>query len=149
LDAAWAWSLPLIAINVVLHVFVLGFLTQMAEGVLNGLRGQRGFLTMFALTMSVIVTLVAILHGIEAIIWAIAYRMLGALPNSSAAMLYSLNAMTSYGHEHLTLEPQWKLMGALEALNGMLLFGLSTAFLFNMIRKIRITYQVRTYRRRR
>jgi AcrR family transcriptional regulator len=36
----------------------------------------------------------------------------------------------SYGHATLFLEGQWQLMGALEALNGMLLFGLTTAFLF-------------------
>jgi hypothetical protein len=51
-------------------------------------------------------------------------------------MLYSLSAMTSYGHANLYLEPQWQLMGALEALNGMLLFGLTTAFLFAMIREV-------------
>ena len=44
-------------------------------------------------------------------------------------MLYSLSAMTSYGHASLFLEDRWQLMGALEALNGALLFGLTTAFL--------------------
>ena len=44
--------------------------------------------------------------------------------------------MTSYGHANLFLEEQWQLMGALEALNGMLLFGLTTAFLFAMIQKV-------------
>jgi hypothetical protein len=51
-------------------------------------------------------------------------------------MLYSLNAMTSYGHENLSLEDHWHLLGALEALNGTLLFGLSTAFLFAVIQKV-------------
>ena len=53
-----------------------------------------------------------------------------------SAMLYSLSAMTSYGHANLFLEEQWQLMGALEALNGMLLFGLTTAFLFATIQKV-------------
>ena len=51
-------------------------------------------------------------------------------------MLYSLNAITSYGHTNLSLENYWHLMGALEALNGWLLFGLSTAFLFGVIEKV-------------
>jgi len=38
-------------------------------------------------------------------------------------MLYSLSAMTTYGHANLFLKDRWQLMGALEALNGMLLFG--------------------------
>ena len=51
-------------------------------------------------------------------------------------MLYSLNALTSYGHTNLSLEDHWHLMGALEALNGWLLFGLTTAFLFAMMEKL-------------
>ncbi len=51
-------------------------------------------------------------------------------------MLYSLSAITSYGHANLFLEARRQLMGALEALNGMLLFGLTTAFLFAMIQRV-------------
>jgi hypothetical protein len=86
--------------------------------------------------MGVAALLASILHGIEAFTWATAYRLLGALPDIKSAMLYSLSAMTSYGHANLFLEEQWQLMGALEALNGMLLFGLTTAFLFAMIQKV-------------
>jgi hypothetical protein len=50
-------------------------------------------------------------------------------------MLYSLNALTSYGHENLVLEDRWRLMGAIEALNGWLLFGLTTAFMFGTIQE--------------
>jgi hypothetical protein len=48
--------------------------------------------------------------------------------------------MTSYGHEHFDLANHWQLMGALEALNGMILFGLTTAFLYGMIREL-LTYR--------
>ena len=68
--------------------------------------------------------------------WAAAYRLLGALPDNRSAILYSLSAMTSYGHAGIFLEGRWQLMGALEALNGMMLFGLTTAFLFAMIQRV-------------
>jgi hypothetical protein len=93
-------------------------------------------MSMFAVVMGVTALLATVLHGIEAATWATAYRLLGALPDSKSAMLYSLSAITSYGHANLFLEEQWQLMGALEALNGMLLFGLTTAFLFAMIQKV-------------
>jgi hypothetical protein len=51
-------------------------------------------------------------------------------------MLFSLNAITSFGHTNLSLQQQWQLMGALEALNGWLLFGLTTAFLFAAIQAV-------------
>ncbi len=57
------------------------------------------------------------------------------ISDSKSAVLYSLSAMTSYGHANLYLEPRWQLMGALEALNGWILFGLTTAFLFTVVQK--------------
>ena len=51
-------------------------------------------------------------------------------------MLYSLSAITSYGHTNLVLAAHWQLMGALEALNGMILFGLTTALLYGMIQRV-------------
>lgn len=51
-------------------------------------------------------------------------------------MLYSLNAMTSYGHTDVYLEPRWRLMGSLQALNGNMLFGLTVGFLFAVIQGI-------------
>ena len=50
-------------------------------------------------------------------------------------MLYSLSALTTYGHASALLPDHWKMLGALEALNGALLFGLTTAFLFAMIQE--------------
>ncbi len=52
-------------------------------------------------------------------------------------MLYSLSAKKTYGHANLFLKDRWQLMGALEELNGMLLFGLTTAFPFAMIQRVR------------
>ena len=86
--------------------------------------------------MAVAVLLATALHSVEGAAWAGAFRLLGAVPDAKSAMLYSLNAMTTYGHESVSLEPHWQMMGALEALNGMLLFGLTTAFLFAMIQEV-------------
>jgi hypothetical protein len=43
--------------------------------------------------------------------------------------------MTSYGHENLRLNDQWEMLGAVEALNGLILFGLTTAFLFTVLNR--------------
>jgi hypothetical protein len=51
-------------------------------------------------------------------------------------MLYSLNALTSYGHTEIQLAPHWQMLGSLEALNGWILFGLTTAFLFSEVQKV-------------
>ena len=79
--------------------------------------------------------LATFLHGIEAAIWGWSYLLIGALPNAKTAMLYSLGAMTTYGHENLHVEA-WALLGTIEALNGWLFFGLSTALLFALLQKM-------------
>jgi hypothetical protein len=134
--ADWAWSLPLILLTVVIHVFGLGLINERVVRALSRSIDRRRLVPLFALVMGVAVLLVTALHGIEGVAWAAAYLFLGAIPDAKSAMLYSLNAMTTYGHESVSLAPHWQLMGALEALNGMLLFGLTTAFLFAMIQEV-------------
>jgi hypothetical protein len=132
----WAWGLPLIVLTVVIHVAGLGFVSQKAVHVASRLTEHRRFKAVFVMLMGATTLLATCLHAIEAGIWAAAYQLLGALPDFRSSALYSLNAMTSYGHTNLSLEVHWELMGALEALNGWLLFGLTTAFLFAMIQKV-------------
>jgi hypothetical protein len=132
----WAYGLPLIVLNVVIHVLGLGLINQRAVRVANGTIAHRHPTADFVLIMGASTLWATILHGIEAGIWAIAYRLLDAIPDFKSAMLYSLNAVTSYGHANLSLEAHWQLMGAMEALNGWLLFGLTTAFLFGMMQKV-------------
>jgi hypothetical protein len=132
----WVWSLPLIALTVVIHVFCLGLIGERVINALTAPLNRRSFMPRFVMVMGATSMLVAVLHGVEGSIWAAAYRFLDALPDEKSAILYSLSAMTSYGHANLFLKPDWQLMGALEALNGMLLFGLTTAFLFAMIQRV-------------
>jgi hypothetical protein len=134
--ADWAWGVPLIALNVVIHVFCLALFTQKVENALRGFESHRHFVPAFAVVVGVAVIFVTGLHIVEAGVWAAAYRVVGALADNKSAMLYSLGALTTYGHDDIRLAGQWQMMGALEALNGMLLFGLTTAFLFAMIHRV-------------
>jgi hypothetical protein len=77
--------------------------------------------------------LLAALHGIEAALWAVAYRWLGALDSLADAILYSVDSISTRGASGLMLEPHWRTMGALEAMGGMLLFGISTAYIWTVM----------------
>jgi hypothetical protein len=135
-SANWAWGLPLIIFTVILHTYCLGLLNASITARLN----KRGRLELPLSAPSLLIGGTAlsltVLHGTEGVIWATAYRLLGASTDNKSAMLYSLNALTSYGHEELHLAPHWKMMGALEALNGWILFGLTTAFLFTVVQSV-------------
>jgi hypothetical protein len=131
----WAWGLPLIVFTVLIHVGGFGLLSRKALNA-SSRTIRRHPIVVFIVVIGLTTLLATGLHGLEAGIWAVAYRFVGALPDNRSAMLYSLNAMTSYGHIKLQLDDHWLLLGAMEALNGWLLFGLSTAFLFAVIQRV-------------
>lgn len=134
--SSWAVGGPLIVLTVVVHVLGLGLIRA---GFHRAYRWEGGLvhrrLPHFAVVMSVTVSLVTLLHILQAAIWAAAFLLTGAAPGIHTAMLYSIGAMTTYGHAALYLAPHWQMLGALEALNGVILLGLSTAFLYAMIQQ--------------
>ena len=132
----WAWGLPLIVLTVVIHVLGLGLIGQKIGASSSRISERRHPTGSFVLVVGTTTLLAICLHAVETAIWAVAYRLLDALPDQRSAMLYSLSAITSYGHANLELKAPWQLMGAMEALNGWLLFGLTTAFLFAMIERV-------------
>ncbi len=131
----WAWGLPLIVLTVLVHGFGLVEIRDRIVLQLPLFLHARRSSMVLAILMVVTVLLLTLLHAIEAFAWAAAYVALGARPDFPSAILYSLSAMTSYGHADVFLAEHWQLMGAIEALNGMMLFGLTTAFLFSVLRE--------------
>lgn len=134
--ADWVWGVPLIIVTVLLHLLGLWFVNQRAFLAFGQMMKRRHPMAIFIMVMATVTLLSTILLAIEAAIWATAYQFLGARPDFKTGMLYSLGAMTTYGHAGLQLQDQWQLLGTIEALDGWLLFGLTTAFMFGMIQKV-------------
>src|SRR5258708_2340899 len=112
--ANWVWGCPLIVLTVILHVLCIGYISQKAILIYGDMVKHRNPTTTFAVVVGTTALLATLLHGIEAAIWAVAYIFLGALSDSRSAMLYSLGAMTTYGHQSLFLEESWRLLGTIE-----------------------------------
>ncbi len=91
---------------------------------------------MFVLVSGLTTTLLALLHGIEAALWAIVYVVVGAVPNYPTGVYHSLAMMTTTGSDVAAVDPRWKLLGGIQAIGGWLLFGLSTAFLFAVMERM-------------
>src|SRR5262245_16436239 len=131
---SWGWGLSLIALTIAIHataVVIMAFLAVRIRGWLET-RGYDPWKLIAVLICMIVVIglLLAVLHGIECGIWAAAYWWLGALDSFTDALLYSVDSMSTRGESGLTLQPQWRMMGALEAVGGMLVFGVSTAYIF-------------------
>jgi len=126
----WVWGVPLILANLLIHVVGLNLIAAFVLGDYAGKLRKRAASFDFIMVVGVTSVLTITLHGFESATWGIAYLLLGALSDYKTAMRYSLDAMTTYGHTNVYLNSHWALLGAMEALQGMLLFGLTTAFLF-------------------
>ena len=135
-SADWIWGCPLIVLTVIIHVLGIGYISQKAILIYGDVVRHRHPTASFAVVVGTTALLATVLHAFETGFWAIAYVVIGALPDFRSAMLYSMGAMTTYGHQSLYLEDRWRLLGTIEALNGWLLFGLSTAFLCWLIQEV-------------
>jgi hypothetical protein len=131
---SWRWGLLLIALTMAIHVTAV--VTMAFVGVRVRARLERRGLDSWNLVAALIFTsvamvlLLAALHGAECGIWAAAYLWLGAIDSPQDALLFSVDSMTTRGASGLTLQRHWQMMGALEAVDGVLLFGVSTAYMF-------------------
>ena len=131
---SWHWGLSLIALTVAIHATGVVMMAFVMVRIRARLEARALILwKLIAILIFLIVViglLLAILHGIECGIWAAAYLWLGALDSPIDALLFSVDSMSTRGASGLTLQRHWRLMGALEAVDGMLLFGVSAAYIF-------------------
>ena len=131
---SWIWGLSLIAATLAVHITGV-VMTALSMVKIRVWAEGRGF--SFEYMVSVMIGAVAVsglvlvfLHGIEAAMWAVAYVGSGAVPLPVDAMYFSVDSITTRGASGIVLERHWQMMGALEAVDGMLLFGISTAYIF-------------------
>lgn len=138
-ELTWIWSLALIGVTIAMHVTGVVLLANLSVRIKTIPQLDIGSLSSVPISMALIVGVafcLAVLHGLEAIVWALGYLHLGAVSSMANATLYSLDSMTSRGGSGLVLDNRWRMMGATEAADGMLLFGISTAFIFAVMARI-------------
>jgi len=79
------------------------------------------------------------LHAIEIVIWAGAYQILmpvNELGSFEEAVYFSFVTFTTLGYGDITLSEGWRLLSGIEALNGILLVGWTTAMIFSVVQNI-------------
>src|SRR5262249_37267388 len=85
-----------------------------------------------ALTMSI--ALVA--HLVEIGLWAVSFVACGEFANLGTAYYHSAVNYTTLGYGAIIMTQSWRLLGSLEAADGMLMFGVSTAIVFAIIQRL-------------
>lgn len=87
-----------------------------------------------------------LLHIVEMMLWAVVYVSLpgkAGLSGFSEAMYYSIVTITTLGYGDVTLDESWQMLGGMEAMVGITVFGLTTAILFAVVQRFwKVKYQL-------
>ena len=117
-----------IAATVVFHTVGLMALTTLVNRLV---RQFRLHMHVFGKTMSMVATVLGIfvLHTIEIWFWAAIYYAGNQFGSFADALYFSTVTFSTLGYGDIILTPAWRLLGSLEAINGFILLGWSTAYL--------------------
>ena len=132
-SASWMWGISLIVATVTIHAIGVVMMALVGLRIKLRVETRKHVIPIIIGVIAVAGLVLTVLHGIEAAIWATAYMWLGTFRSSFDAMLFSAGSMTTVGAPGLALQRHWQMMGVLEAANGALLFGISTAYIFGVM----------------
>jgi len=75
-------------------------------------------------------------HACEVIVWSLAYVIVGAAPAGADPVYFAFVNYTTLGYGDVTPVERWRLLGPITAMNGVLMFGWSTAVIFEVLRRV-------------
>jgi hypothetical protein len=119
--------------NIVIHALVMTAVVRVAHRV-----AARETAHPAALLISVMVATVSVLmaaHLSEVLVWSLAYAIVDAAPNGTDLVYFAFVNYTTLGYGDVTPVERWLLLGPMTAMNGVLLFGWSTAVIFEVLRR--------------
>lgn len=124
----------MVLVTVMFHVACIIGLVDMLDwaGRLLDASEKTGTFLVFGLAVFCIIAI----HGVEAWFWALVYKALGQFSDISTAVYFSVVTTTTLGYGDFTLSERWRVLASYQAIGGLILFGASTAFLFEIIRRL-------------
>ena len=87
-------------------------------------------------TLGAIVLMLFLGHVLQFATWAALFTYLGEFTEFATAFYHSAVNFTSLGYGDIVMSERWRLLGALEAANGVLMFGLSAGAMLSMMNRI-------------
>ena len=120
-------------ISIVIHAMVTVGVVGIARSArLRSARWQRLHLMVVMVGAA---TSLMVAHTLEVLVWAMIYATVGAAPADSDLLYFAFVNYTTLGYGDITPVQAWRLIGPMTAMNGILMFGWSTAVLFEVLYK--------------
>ena len=123
--------LACLALQVLASVFAAHYFAKASRQPL-GPKPLRGIFLQF----SILMLLLMIGNIVQVAFWAMLYRLLGAFADFETAMYFSGVTFTSLGYGEVLLEGRMRLLGPLQAANGLMMFGITTALFISAIQQV-------------
>ena len=120
-------------INIMIHALATIAAIGVARAV--GLRYTSSPRLHLMIVMVATVVVLKFAHGLEVIAWALSYALVGAAPEGSDLLYFAFVNYTTLGYGDVTPVEAWRLLGPMAAMTGILMFGWSTAVLFEVLMK--------------
>jgi hypothetical protein len=118
--------------NIAIHAVIMTSVVNVAR-IATTWEGRHPYLWLSA-AMVATVSVLLIAHVLEVFVWAAAYTLLGAAPPGTNIVYFAFVNYTTLGYGDVVPVERWKLLGPITAMNGILLFGWSTAVIFEVLR---------------
>ena len=123
----------MIVVNVVFHVTALVYLANTLDRLATSTRATNERLRSICY-LSISVLFIVVVHTIEAWSWAVIYYIVGEFTEFQHSLYFSIVTATTLGYGDITLSDRWQLLATFEAMGGLILFGVTTAFLIEILR---------------
>lgn len=127
----------MVGLTVAIHLGGLLGLLWVLRDRAHRIRAHESRLVPLGVILFVVLGLVAI-HSVEIWLYAAAFWAIGAVHDFETALYFSTVTFTTLGYGDVVLDGNWRLFGAIEAGNGLILFGWSTAFLLSVTSRLRL-----------
>ena len=121
-------SLSSIAIHALVMIAVMK-VTRIADNLVTSHQTLRLIAVMMAT-----VTVLMFAHFSEVLVWSSIYAAVNAAPTGTDLIYFAFVNYTTLGYGDVTPVERWSLLGPMTAMNGVLLFGWSTAVIFEVLR---------------
>jgi hypothetical protein len=121
------------ALNICIHALVMTAVIKSARlAAVKAVTRHHSLFLMAVMIVTVSVLMAA--HVSEVACWSLAYAIVGAAPVDADRMYFAFVNYTTLGYGDITPTERWHLLGPMTAMNGVLLFGWSTAVMFDVLR---------------
>jgi hypothetical protein len=117
---------------ITVHSFMMAVVLKVARSH-TGLRRYSSLSLSWVMASALCVLMAA--HTLEVALWALVYRMIAVAPPGSDLLYFAFVNYTTLGYGDILPVERWHLLGPFAAMNGILLFGWSTAVIFEILRR--------------